>query len=534
MRKLGLILALWGVMALSASAATVTVGGSGFASLKAALASLTTTTANTVIIEAGTYQEVAPVQYKGTDLVIAAAADAAVTLTTTYATSASLVLQIFAPTNVTIRGASPTNQLHLAGQVSGSGCLELNYAGPTKLLENVKLTHLSTPGGGIFVFQGPATFNNSFFSNLNTGWNNGLLINGGIGGGADDIVFNNCVYEATQEGLHVYTPGAGGAGPANITFNNTTFRCKGGNFGITPFLFRTGPLTVTFNRCTLDGWVHAITYTGWLGAPDPANHWIFNSPTFLNNVLYTVNFEQPFTITVKGLPGEKVDATSGAGGGAFASVPMGILNVEDVITNRGIVTSTTDMNTTPVVTLSRVEFTTGTAIQNVAAGGTGSLTVNATNCIFAMNKNGTIVTNKTTADTINLTHCTFYRSLAASSYRMMIADASDTLNADYCIFDGANMDQLGNIALNGTLNIVNSAATSDFTSEPGDTIYDNPNVDATGHIVMESIAGGAAVGSSTTIDVDGNSRPLPTGSAPDIGADENFAVPVELSEFSLE
>lgn len=146
-------------------------------------------------------------------------------------------------------------------------------------------------------------------------------------------------------------------------------------------------------------------------------------------------------------------------------------------------------------------------------------------------------TVRTLPTTYNLSHCTFFNTSPTGFSRRTIqatttaagGKVDDILNAQYCIFQStwsADSRPASNLPLQGTRNVaIWDWGISGFPSVPADTAVFWPSLDTTagslGRLTESSFAAlGGAVGSTETVDIEGETRPQPSGTHPDIGADE--------------
>lgn len=117
------------------------------------------------------------------------------------------------------------------------------------------------------------------------------------------------------------------------------------------------------------------------------------------------------------------------------------------------------------------------------------------------------------------------------------------LTVQNCIFNtgatapGAYVDSASAVTkLTVGANLASAAVPSGDLLAQGTVVVGDPKL-AVDHIHLgnaESPANGAGLDLGLTKDLDGEARPQPVGTAPDLGCDENQFVPVELSAFSAE
>ncbi len=146
---------------------------------------------------------------------------------------------------------------------------------------------------------------------------------------------------------------------------------------------------------------------------------------------------------------------------------------------------------------------------------------------------------------LSFKHCTFYGIPGSKTVDRYVQGLStgdgdlvtDNLTAEYCIFDSQGSPTTNansNLPLNGVKNIAYQSSGDDgFPSVPSGTIVANANVDSNGRLTASSTAAlGAATGSALAMDFEGDSRLYPTGSTPDIGADErvSYATVANIAE----
>lgn len=173
----------------------------------------------------------------------------------------------------------------------------------------------------------------------------------------------------------------------------------------------------------------------------------------------------------------------------------------------------------------------------------GDVVFSATNCIFKSNPTygWLIEVNSGGHDpmpsVINLTHCTFYGPTAniyVSTEDEQVSPVKDIVNSRFNIYD---MHE-GGAAVNGTSTDGESRYDLYFGGIAGDgswlglpkigAIFADPLLDPTGHLTVGSPARAAAVGSIVPVDFDGDPRPNPPVTLPDIGADEAGPTAIEM------
>ena len=154
--------------------------------------------------------------------------------------------------------------------------------------------------------------------------------------------------------------------------------------------------------------------------------------------------------------------------------------------------------------------------------GSAAATVTLNNCMVTFGESPLFDFSQASPTALTFTHCTAFDADAATNDALLTADAGDSVTVNYSIIDMSNDGDLpGNVAASGTTNIVNYPGSADLASAlPGDTLFADPLLDASGHLTDGSPVVEAASGSTATMDYDGDSRPIPAGTDSDIGADE--------------
>ena len=187
----------------------------------------------------------------------------------------------------------------------------------------------------------------------------------------------------------------------------------------------------------------------------------------------------------------------------------------------------------PQLEIDHCEFK-GTGIISFAGSGVGfAPVITLKNSVFIsggvvatafINTDGTNTGNAT----VTMEHCTFTRN----STTHFLANAGDLYYGPGTIFDGSVATTIAAFALQASsvpCIAYNASAASGFTSVPVGTIISHPQLSTTGRLTTASTAAfGNATGSTATTDIDGDARPNPVGSTPDIGADEVTA-PVSVT-----
>lgn len=368
-------------------------------------------------------------------------------------------------------------------------------------------------------------------------------------------VANRCTFTASAGGIHM-----GGAASSFIT-NDCSFATGAPIIGA----FSGGPL-------------------------DDGDVFEMNRPTFAGPTGHIALWmAADATVTVRGEPGNLVDfAPLSAGGGAIGGTNLigrinkGTLNLE-YCTNTGVFpagnfdshTGVTDGDWNDLIGNVTINMNNcywidgGGRYGANTGGGAYSVVINATNTIWTgtsplgdeINLNGQASGHHTGASFINLLHCTML-SGTGNAYFFGDGNRGDEVRIDGSIINpnrisGSHvLSSIGqvqgftphipnvtyvNVADDGTGNPFEgnplNGATDGTPAMPGDIVAD-PQVDATGHIINPQsttlVAPGGATGSTVAIDFDGEPRPNPVGSVRDIGADETFAIPVTISDFSME
>ena len=148
--------------------------------------------------------------------------------------------------------------------------------------------------------------------------------------------------------------------------------------------------------------------------------------------------------------------------------------------------------------------------------------------------------------TLTLRHCTVVATTPQAGATVLVysPDIPGTnLILENCVLslDGSNVGVLDgghpeHVTVNAGTNLLYvGAGAADGSDLPGTVIMADPNLEADNiHLADPSKADGAGVDIGIATDIDGQSRPWPSGSDPDLGADETDRVPVEISEFMME
>lgn len=159
----------------------------------------------------------------------------------------------------------------------------------------------------------------------------------------------------------------------------------------------------------------------------------------------------------------------------------------------------------------------------------GTVTVDAKHCTFSSIDGSTntlqgiqIGTANANPQTFNLVNNLFYLPGTAVG---ALATSSVTGNSS------------GTLTVNAGTNLSYTAAGTPGIREKlnGTIVTGNPNLNADFyHLVDPSPAMNAGVPAGVVTDIDGQTRPIPVGSNPELGADETYYVPVEVSGFSVD
>lgn len=326
----------------------------------------------------------------------------------------------------------------------------------------------------------------------------------------------------------------------------------------------------TFNNCSFNSNnVDANARFIQTYAASVQGEFVFNNPTF-KGAIGGVPLEMTpgLKVTIAGTPESKVDLdpifaagslmlgvtnTNGGGDLTLRDVKVTEAPQYGLFQSWAATTMTADLN----LTFDRCEFLGGTGatgsayVENYTGFGAGGSNFTATNCVF-LNPGGqttgpsgwfNVYGTHTAPSTITLTHCTFTGAMNSSTTALFSAyDSSesgrvDQLIANYNIFDDTEAigvtysfdAETGNIS--GTKNMWTGL---DHVYNVPENFMMGANLEdleltATGRLgSASSVAVNQALGSSTSIDVDGDYRPQ--NRIADIGADEvEFPTSVEGS-----
>ena len=207
-------------------------------------------------------------------------------------------------------------------------------------------------------------------------------------------------------------------------------------------------------------------------------------------------------------------------------------------TNARTVQYSGTLTANPTITLEACLFSGGVGrLIGTATGGAFGPQVTATNCILNAGANPFVSTadSRTGAGSYTFTHCT----LLGTGPALFTPKTGDTISASGSVFDAfATTNGVApGFALGGGAvpNLYHDPTSgTSFASVPGNTLFAAPQLSASGRPTAASaeILGGAT-GSATALDIDAVSRPRPTGTTRDIGADEASFPPSDLTPNTL-
>lgn len=353
-------------------------------------------------------------------------------------------------------------------------------------------------------------------ANTSTTWNNSLIANLNGGGERGTVWFGNST-TVTPNQTYTYND-------CTFDFRNSTMALIGG--------WTTPGATVIFNNPNFLGPIPNGNTTGLMSLTEGAEG-SSSSPKYM-------------TVKISGTPTKKVDLRA-IRAGVNGKLPIIRHTGSTFILTDCIIDDPIDIDATrgkypmwyPTTTLDRCYVMSSIGYN---ANRRAKHTINATNTIFqagALTTTSLFINSGDSTSTANINHCTFFSTGDTTTAQAFIfGDANTPVTMNYSIVKGAKPVNNGGI-ISGTRNIVSFGAAINGTNQLTTTSLESPRIDLTGHIAngTGNPAINGAVGSTLTIDYDGDVRPGGsggTGSIPDIGADETALVPVELSTFKAE
>ena len=503
----------------------------------------------------------------------------------------SITMRGDSPSNrmtVTVNGGAPVYDIILGMLVAGGGqpfvFENIRFTPPTAVTATPCFAYY--PGG--LGAGGGETFNDCVFDCVQTTTRVGMEIMDFTGG---VMTFNRCDILG-DSGTTMWTAPPAVWCVIGSTMNFNDCLLDGGP----PYVLghmNMGPFpggTVNITGSTIQGFYGSAFFDTWdTGAgANPTTNVTLDNCTFIekgdNRQGLICEIRSGETVTIKNCT---IDANSATYG--LARLRDGTLNLENVTWTGGTIDSWGNINPGTGGSANNVVKGIG-AILNmdqcvvswpayIANGAetldnsTANRKITATNCMFqgapsveTEDVAGGIVNGNNAGSfgsAVTLTHCTFFGATTANLVAVGGGDAGKTgsLAANYCIFDSSLVinDELtppGAMSIwaqsfTGTKNVfwdaktagagalVNGPAGGDYGVDlpelgmPAGQIVGDPKLTADGHIGdATSAALGAATGSAETVDFEGDSRPLPVATTPDVGADESSltAVPPDPND----
>jgi len=522
---LGLALA---AMVTAGFAATVTVGPSEtYTTVKAGVAAAVQ--GDTVLIRAGGYVEACPINVTTASLTIMADTDAVVSITQDVATSNTG--QVIISSNAAgfkLQGASIAKKLLLVGgSATAAAALTLNGAAT---IDNIAINGKANGIMPIAATTGDIVVNDSTIDMA------GILCYGNGVALPNRVRFNRCTFATSQNGIH--SSNGGEVVMTDCVFNS----CKPVN------TFMSTPWAVPNETITLIN----PSRTGQSRLIDMGNQCTVNLlGKSAEDKCFMPSLSSSYTEAYRCLTKDDQDTASG----------VVTLNITDCVLSDTLETGDGELNNDMVVNLNRVRLNgsksspgKGWSAYNVSAAGwagKGSFTINALNCMLV----GAGTATKTDSITmhmnkpclggnnLNATHCTIWSEGKGNTWWNGCGNAagnSDTLVLNYCaLAQGSGKYAVYNhwMKPTGSYNVYQAALISSWPAGADlltNSVQGDPGIDAEGRLTLTSdLCDRKAVGSTTAIDFFGKPRPR-LGTIRDIGADEGFVVPVELSTFQVE
>jgi len=553
-------------MATAGFAATITVGPSEtYTTIAAGVAAASAT--DTVVVKEGTYAEACPINITVAGLTIMADTDAAVTITQTAGTKDQKMITVNGA-DFTLQGASTAKKLLLQNAATGASNVTLDLTGGgTPLVENVKI---AGPGGGTaHVYTTSAATLNNVDIVVSSG--NGFMPASSANG---NTVLNDCVIDCT--GIPCY--GNGVALPNKVMFNRLTLKT-------TPYAIHSssgGEVVLT------DCLFQSTRPVGGSGAGGPGNETVTLIKPTRTGVSGLGSGGKNSVVNIMGKsPADKAilpQIGTAFDGGAIRNLYScdqttdglgSVLNMTDVICTGTLETGDGETNNHVVFNLNRVWINgpktapaPGQYVYHPRGPnweGTGRFDFNATNCMLAGGQQGgtsdsdwcsiECTRGNNGGNNLNLTHCTIWCQKYGPAHNKRLTwftsigaiahpGTADTHVANYCAYAGGYKLYSSWFAATGGHNVVQScdpygiwpgaSATAGLPTMTN-SVVGAPNIDPeTGMLTLSSdLCDRKAVGSTMTIDFFGKARPR-LGTVPDIGAEEGFVVPAELSTFQVE
>lgn len=363
-----------------------------------------------------------------------------------------------------------------------------------------------------------------------------------------DEVFTNCLFNGSYNaGIDMAALLGTPADKTPPSFVNCTFDSVDALFNLD---WTQSPLSASFTGCTFSGDGSGndavITRANGCGA-DRALY--FDACTFTGLGDYPLWIDGGLTVTLE-------NSVVGDDAGAwvcFVNVKDGYFNATNCTITGDRIFSRYGTNTGvgPNFNIDACRLIGSGVLELTSDGATveAAATATVTNTIFEGNGGGqplvqAFAGHENLLPSLSMDHCTLY---GAAEYLLRSKSNDVAVLATNCIFDGSqctggNPDvRTGWAVLDGASNnnlFWDDSADTDgevgwadgLGTIPGTVVVGDPMLDATGHLQAGSAALEAAIGSALDIDIDGDARPLPADTEPDIGADEsaeNAPNPVE-------
>ncbi len=431
------------------------------------------------------------------------------------------------PGSLTLLGSSEEDKMivYVGPSSPGGERRALTASGTNRNLgldvENVHFAAYPTGGDQMLVavYSGPATFTNCLFDGRRIE-EGGPLANGVFTRGNSTVVFNDC--EWISQGN--WWLGQESSNPVTVN----------GGSGRGQALRATSAGVLTFNDFSFAD--HRILAdANWYTAN---TNIVFDNITLSGAIDVGFMITQGMNVTVKNSILTESSATV-----LHARVLHGNLTFENCdLTGRHIDFAGT-INNFATLNLDRVLVADGCYIgDGTAAASTGVKTLNAVNSVFLAHTDhgGGVVINMNSMgegngqSLMNLTHCV----VTGSAGDVMIGNGNPggVFTANYSILDASQSTNglaWANAPIQGSHNIFwgGSEGASGVIHVPAphipaDSIIADPLIDADGRLVSEDSPASAAAWDSTLLwDFEGEPRPQPAGTEPDIGAYEADYMP---------
>ncbi len=429
--------------------------------------------------------------------------------------------------SLTLRGESAANRMILeAAPTQWGRCIHAE-ANAGLVVENVEFVGTSAVGDESVAEFGPSSggeiFNNCYFNYAVNGLS--CMINYGNSTNGYQT-YNNCVFNGQDVKPWVENRVAPGDEPAlRSEFNNCTIT---GSWG--PRLHG----KAIFNGCAFED-LRSRLISRHLGGTGATTDVTFDGCTFVRGWDVLIDVSNDEHVTIK-------NGSLNAGTTSFQAFELidGYLTLENMDWNGNqlVREPTASDGVGPNLILDRCVLS-GTARIDSAMADVHTeypFKLTATNTIFDR-----VLINLEASDQgagagsiIDLNHCTIIADAGAYFHTYTLGDPAGSFTMNNSIVDCSGDAQFGIFLLGAVTGAHNisydeefSGITGEGSSLPADTIHLDPMLTDDGHISdAASPALGAATGSTLTIDVDGDSRPL-GNTVNDIGADESALMGAE-------